>query len=467
MRFRRLPGRSGSFPVCGVRVSRVILIGINYAPENIGTGKYTGELAEWLVARGHQVRVITAPPYYPAWEVWPGHRTRWFHRERIAGVEVIRCPIWVPAQPRGLTRMLHLASFAFTSLLVMLHSLAWRPQLVINIAPTLASAPGAWALARLSRARCWLHIQDFEVDAAMDMGIVHAGLLRRFALATERWLLRRFDRVSTISSRMLDKLSAKGVPPQRQVFFPNWVDTDAIRPLIEPSPYRAELAIPADAVVALYSGNMGLKQGLELLGEAARALSPASLPLPPAGEGARRADGVSSCSAPDLYFVFGGEGPARAMLEQACAGLPNVRFLDLQPTERLRDWLGLADIHLLPQRADVADLVMPSKLTGMLASGRAILATALPATGVAQAVASCGLVTPPGNVEAFVAALRELTADAGLRTRLGHAARKQALATLSRDAVLNAFEQQLHRLLGTASAEPGKHHSSSDLRNDP
>lgn len=462
-------------------MSRIVLIGINYAPENIGTGKYTGELGEWLAARGHKVRVITAPPYYPAWKVWPGYRKRWLRRERISGVEVVRCPIWVPRQPHGLTRMLHLASFAFTSLLALAYSLAWRPQLVINIAPTLASAPGAWALARLMRARCWLHIQDFEVDAAMDMGIVHAGLLRRFALATERWLLRRFDRVSTISRRMLDKLTAKGVSPDRQVFFPNWVDTDAIRPLTEPSPYRAELGIPADAVVALYSGNMGLKQGLDMLGEAARALASASLPLLPAregaeshlslplpaGDGARRADGVSSCFTPTLYFVFGGEGPARAMLEQACADLPNVRFLGLQPTERLRDWLGLADIHLLPQRADVADLVMPSKLTGMLASGRAILATALPGTGVAQAVASCGLVTPPGKVDTFVTALRQLTADADLRVRLGQAGRQQALANLSRDAVLNTFEHHLQHLLGKATATPSESGSPSDLRDDP
>lgn len=122
-------------------MSRILVTGINYAPENIGTGKYTSELCEWLAARGHQVRVVTAPPYYPAWKVWPGHRTRWFRRERVAGVEVIRCLIWVPRQPRGFTRVLHLASFACTSLLAMLYSLAWRPQLVINIAPTLASAP--------------------------------------------------------------------------------------------------------------------------------------------------------------------------------------------------------------------------------------------------------------------------------------------------------------------------------------
>jgi colanic acid biosynthesis glycosyl transferase WcaI len=481
-------------------MSRILVTGINFAPEPVGTGKYTGELCAWLATRGHDVRVVTAPPYYPAWQVWTGHRTRWFRRERWNDVDVIRCPTWVPRQPRGATRLLHLASFGMTSLLALLWSLAWRPQLVINIAPTLASAPGAWLLARLSGARCWLHIQDFEVDAALDMGIVDAGPLRRCALAVERWLLRRFDRVSTISERMRERLGAKGVEQGRQVLFPNWVDTHAIAPLTQPSPYRAELGIPGNAVVALYSGNMGLKQGLEILSQAANALS--LLPreeeaafdslLPPAGEGARRADEGAldllpqsaanhpslpplagedarradggarntSCeepsnspnTAPDLYFVFGGEGPARATLESACAHLPNVRFLDLQPTERLNDWLGLADIHLLPQRADVADLVMPSKLTGMLASGRAILATALPGTGVANALIDSGVVTPPADTAAFVSALATLAGDNTRRQRLGAAARAQAVATLSREAVLLAFEQHLNTLLGLTVA---------------
>jgi colanic acid biosynthesis glycosyl transferase WcaI len=441
-------------------MSRILVTGINYAPENIGTGKYTSELCEWLAARGHDVRVVTAPPYYPAWKVWPDYRRFGFKRERRNRVDVVRCPIWVPAQPRGTTRMLHLASFALTSFLAFVHAIFWRPQAVVTIAPTLASAPGAWLLAKCTGARSWLHIQDFEVDAAMDMGIVDAGPLKRFALAAERWLLRRFDRVSTISPKMLERLAHKGVASERQVSFPNWADIDGIRPLDAPSSYRAELGIPDDAVVALYSGNMGLKQGLELLGEAARRLSlPAhsdeaaletvgrSLP-PHAREDARRADG----GAPALHFVFGGEGPARAALESACAGLPNVHFLGLQPTERLCDWLGLADIHLLPQRADVADLVMPSKLTGMLASGRAVLATALPGTGVANALVHSGIVTPPADVDAFVNALRALAGDAQRREELGTAARQQALATLSRDAILGAFDARLAQLIGGMAA---------------
>lgn len=411
------------------RATRILVTGINYAPENIGTGKYTSEMCEWLAGQGHEVRVVTAPPYYPAWKVWPEARTRWFRRERLNGVEVIRCPLWVPAKPRGITRMLHLASFAATSALAMLASMAWRPEIVINVAPTLAGAPMAWITARVTGAKCWLHVQDFEVDAALDMGIVDAGAARRIALALEAWLLRRFDTVSTISTRMVDRLAAKGVPFGRRVLFPNWADIDAVRPLDGVSPYRRELGIPDDAVVALYSGNMGLKQGLELLGHAAHRLA----------------------NEQSLHFVFGGEGPGRDQLQQDCAGLPNVHFLGLQPTKRLRDWLGLADIHLLPQRADVADLVMPSKLTGMLASGRCVLATAVPGTGVANAIEGCGVATQPDDADALTEALRQLALDSALRERLGRAARAQAEATLGRDQTLARFNQQLARRLGGAS----------------
>lgn len=405
--------------------SRVLVVGINYAPERIGTGKYTSEFCEWLAARGHAVRMVTAPPYYPEWEVAPENRARWFRRERRNDVDVVRCPIWVPKQPRGLTRMVHLASFAFTSFFALFASLLWRPQIVMNIAPTLASAPGSWLLARLTGAKCWLHVQDFEVDAAMDMGIVEAGgRLRRVALACERWLLRRFDVVSTISPKMLERLGAKGVDAECRVSFPNWADIDTVRPLETPSPYRAELGIPDDAVVALYSGNMGLKQGLEILGEAASRLYDEK----------------------NLYFVFGGEGPGRDALQDACAGMPNVRFLGLQPTERMRDWLGLADIHLLPQRADVADLVMPSKLTGMLASGRTVLATALPGTGVAHAIAGCGIATPPGEPEQFAAALQMLAADRELREHFAYSARQRAEHELDRDVILSRIEARIAAL---------------------
>jgi len=406
---------------------KLLLYGINFAPELTGIGKYTGDMATWLAAAGHDVRVVTAPPYYPEWQITNGFVNTW-QTERGQGVQVWRCPLYVPAKPSALKRLLHLASFALTSLPVMLRQTAWRPDVVWMVEPAFMCAPAAIVFSSLGGAKSWLHIQDFEVDAAFTLGLIKGKALRSWVEGAERWLMRRFDRVSTISGRMVGRALAKGVAAERVVHFPNWVDISGVAPLAAPSAYRAELGLAPDAVVALYSGNMGNKQGLEILADVARLLQ----------------------NDPRIQFMFGGNGSGRADLQARCAGLPNVRFLDLQPLERLNDWLGLADVHLLPQRADAADLVMPSKLTGMLASGRAVLATANLETELGRVVehdAACGLVVPPENAAAMAEALRALAADPARRAELGANGRRYAERELSQDLILRRFEAQLLALV--------------------
>jgi len=404
-----------------VRLVRILIHGINYFPELAGIGKYSGEMAEWLVERDHEVRVVTTPPYYPEWRIGQSYRGYRYTNETIDGVTVFRCPLWVPRKPSGLKRLLHHASFALSSLPVMLAQVFWRPDVVLVVAPSLFCAPQAALVARLCGAKAWLHMQDFEIDAAFELGILRGQSLRQVAAAGERWLLRRFDVVSTISERMLALLGSKGVAPGRAELFPNWVDISAISPLSGASPFRAELGLAPGAVVALYSGNMGRKQGLELLPQVAALLA----------------------GRPDIQFVFCGDGAGKPDLVQGCAGLPNVRFLDLQPVDRLNDLLGLADIQLLPQRAGAADLVMPSKLTGMLASGRAILATASPETQLSYVLEGCGLVVPPESPEMVAEGLRRLAGDAPLRERLGRAARVYAEQHLDKEQVLGRFLEKL------------------------
>lgn len=413
---------------------KILIHGINFAPDLIGIAKYTGEMAGWLAARGHAVRVVTAPPYYPAWRVADGYGAGRYQRENWrwdsgASAEVWRCPLWVPAQPGGAKRLAHLASFAATSAPVMLAQARWRPDLVVVIEPTLFCAPAALLAARLCGARTWLHIQDLEVDAAFDLGLLPEGVLRRFALGCEGALLRGFDRVSTISEAMRERVIAKGIAPERAPLLPNWADVESIRPLSIPSPLRAELNIAPGTVVALYSGNLGEKQGLELLVEAARALK----------------------DDPSVVFVIGGAGSARERLMAMAGDLTNIRWIPLQPAERLNDLLNLADIHLLPQRADAADLVMPSKLTGMLASGRAVLATATPDTQVGRVVAGCGVLVPPGDGAALAAALATLAADPARRRALGVAARAYAEENLAQGAIMSRFQDEAAALVGSVS----------------
>jgi colanic acid biosynthesis glycosyl transferase WcaI len=436
-------------------VLKILLYGINFAPELTGIGKYTGEMAAWLVAQGHQVRVVTAPPYYPDWRVAASHRNAWYHHT-WQGVQVWRCPLWVPRQPGGLKRLVHLASFAASSLPVVLRQAVWRPDVVWVVEPATFCAPAAWLTARMCGAKAWLHVQDFEVDAAFDMGLLKGQRLRQWVHGVERWVKNRFHVVSTISGRMHQRLHAKGLYPSRTELAPNWVDISTISPRpahAGPNPYRAELGLPPHAVVALYSGNMGGKQGLEVLADAARLCQRPGAQAP------------GAAALPPIEFVFCGNGAGRAELQSRAQGLLNVRFMDLQPMERLNDLLALADIHLLPQRADAADLVMPSKLTGMLASGRPVVATANPGTELAHVVAGdnlpgagpehvsaepnpCGMVVAPEDPQALAMAIQHLAAHPQLRAQMGASARAHAEEFLHIDAVLARWVARAERELG-------------------
>jgi len=161
---------------------------------------------------------------------------------------------------------------------------------------------------------------------------------------------------------------------------------------------------------------MGTKQGLKLLVDASRRLA----------------------SRTDIQFIFCGDGPYRETL-LAEKG-ENVTVLPLQPADRLNELLNLGDIHLLPQLADASDLVMPSKLTGMMASGRPVVATAHAGTQLARVLEGRGIVTRPGDVDDFVSAITKLAEDGNLRNLMGKAARQYALEHMDRDEILSRFE---------------------------
>lgn len=413
-------------------VLQVLLYGLNYDPELTGIGKYSGEMARWLASRGHHVQVVTAPPYYPEWRIHKGFSgARYASDPSVSqpGLSVLRCPLWVPAKVTGKTRVMHLMSFALSSGPALLWmAIKRRPAVIMLVVPTLVCAPAAILVGKLLRIPIWLHVQDFEIDAMHAMGLGgKSGRLRKLALGIESWLMKRFDRASSISPKMLERLAAKGVAPDRIVEFPNWVDVSTIHPLQTTrahNPMRLRLALPEDAVIVLYAGNLGQKQGIEIVLDAARALQ----------------------SHPNIHFVMVGAGAAEPSLKAYSAGLPNVQWLPLQPIELLNELLNMADIHVLPQRADAADLVMPSKLTGMLASGRPVIGTATISTQLGQVLDECGIRVEPGCAEALTNAITQLASRPDEQSRLGELGRQYALAHLSHDAVLSGFEKRLTTL---------------------
>ncbi len=404
---------------------KIVLVSMNFSPELTGVGKYSGEMAEGLVSRGHEVSVVCAPPYYPSWTVSKGYSASAYSIEQpMPGLTVYRCPVWIPKRLSGLKRLVHLASFALSSAWMVLKLVGWQPQVVFVVAPALFCAPAAWLAARLSGARAWLHIQDFEVDAAFELGLLKQPWMRRLARFGERTLMRRFDSVSTISSRMMRLLGTKGVALQKTELLPNWIDVSCVHATPDSARLRQSLSIEPAQVVCLFSGTLNRKPGLEVLIEAARQLA----------------------HDPRVVIVICGNGEMRAPLEALAAGLGNVRFMDLLPAAQLNALLNMADIHLLPQLRGAADLVMPSKLVGMLASGRPVIAAGMPGSEMATVVTGCGLVIEPECADIFAQAIVTLADDPQRRDRLGAAGRQYAERSLDSHAIFNRLDQRLEAL---------------------
>ena len=398
---------------------KIFLLAINHAPEQTGIGKYQGEMAAWFAAQGHEVRIVTAPPYYPAWKVDPAYKGLFYRRETLDGCTIYRVPLYVPAKPTSLKRLTHLASFAISAFPVCLwQGLVWHPDVVLLTAPPLMAAPAALCSGWLCGARTFLHIQDFEVDAAFQLGLLKKPWLYRTALKIERMLLRMFKGVSTITPKMRDKLIEKGVKPNRAYLIPNWSNIEDFDPIKGPGDWRKRFP---SAILAVYSGNLGQKQGVEMLVQAARILK----------------------DEPNLHFVISGDGSAKAMMEEQAKGLSNITFLSIQPMDDFIHLMIAADIHLLPQKAGAADLVMPSKLYNILASGRPVVAGAAKGTQVYDAIEGCGLSVEPENAQDFAAAILRLAQNPALRQDMGTRALTRAQETLSKDGILTRMESML------------------------
>jgi len=168
---------------------KILLYGINFSPELVGIGKYTGEMAAWLASKGHEVRVVTAPPYYPEWKIGAEYAGKGYCREMLDEVQVLRCPLYVPSRATGLKRIVHLASFALSSMPVVLSQVRWRPDIIWVVEPALMCAPTAWLAARSCGAKAWLHVQDFEVDAAFALGLVRSKALKKVVQALESFFI--------------------------------------------------------------------------------------------------------------------------------------------------------------------------------------------------------------------------------------------------------------------------------------
>ncbi|WP_420151240.1 WcaI family glycosyltransferase [Spirosoma sp.] len=404
---------------------RILIYDINYTPELTGVGKYTGEMGAWLSKEGNSVEVITAMPYYPEWEIHTSYKNKSWFTEIIDGVTVHRCPFYVPKKVTSLKRILHEFSFVVSSLRF------WFPlffstahDVVICIAPPFHIGLIPVLYSRLRKVPLLLHLQDLQIDMAKELGMLKNQTFLDILFKVERFILKRSTAVSTISEGMVRKTAEKNVLQSPCILFPNWVDDLYIRPLPSNESLRTDLGIAADDKVVLYSGSLGEKQGLELIIEAARSFK----------------------DEPDVKFLICGSGGGEARLKALAQQyqLSNVTFHPLQPYEKLSALLATADVHLVLQKKSASDLVLPSKLTSILAAGGCALVSAIPGTTLYDVIDShqMGILIEPESVDALQKGLTN-----ALRSDLStyrQNARIYAQKYLSKTTILQQFSRDLH-----------------------
>lgn len=399
---------------------RLLVIGINYAPEMTGIAPYTAGMARGL-ARDHDVRVVTAHPHYPAWQVSEGYGG-WRRNEREDGVQLSRVRHLVPSQPTGITRILSEASFAARALAPGVR----RPDAIVVVSPALLPVASALALGRRWRVPVGVVVQDLYGKAFSELELM-GGRVDRPVHRLESGLLRRAAGVVAIHQRMADAVvSDLGVDAERVSVIPNWAHVQA--PQGDRDQRRRELGWDDGRFVVTHAGNMGAKQGLEHLVEAAR----------------HAHDQGSS-----VRFVMIGSGNARAALEAKSSGLGTVDFMDQLPGERFMDTLAASDALLLHERPGLKEMCVPSKLTSYFAAGRPVIAATDRASAGAFEVRSsgAGLVAEPGDPHSLLDAVDELrSADLDA---LGASGFEYARTQLSEQAALDRYRSWVGSLLSS------------------
>ncbi|MBD2462893.1 glycosyltransferase family 4 protein [Oscillatoria sp. FACHB-1407] len=427
---------------------RILIYSYNYHPEPIGIAPLMTELAEGLVARGHEVRVITGMPNYPQRRIYDDYRGKWYITEERNGVIVQRSYVWIRPKPGLIARMLLDGSFVVSSLVQALRG--WRPDVILLTIPPLPVCVPAALLGAIYSCPLVLNLQDIIPEAAVHVGLITNKKAIKVFEALEKFAYRTAHTISVIADGFTENLIGKGIAADKITCIPNWVDVNFIRPLSKTDNAFRRANQLEGKFIALYSGNIALTQGLETVIEAATHLR----------------------HIPEIVFVIVGEEKALKQLEEYCqtCNATNVKLLPFQPREKLPEMLAAADVGLIVQKKNVIGFNMPSKTQVILASGRAIVAS-VPLTGTAaRAVTQSrgGVVVPPEEPKALADAVLDLYQNPDKAETLGQQGRQYAMEHYAFEQALNRYEALFSSITGkpkgtTASKAMGSEPSVVDV----
>jgi colanic acid biosynthesis glycosyl transferase WcaI len=408
---------------------RLLYIGINYWPDETGIAPFATGRCEYLASRGHSVTVCTAFPYYPQWRIPDEYRRKALVKEERNGVTILRSWLYVPAEPSTCRRTLHEASFLATSLVRA--GLQKRPDLLVVTSPPLGLALTAIMLSRIWRIPYAFHVPDLQPDAALDLGMLRGGRVAQFLYKLEAMAYKHAALISTLNETMRDRIIEKGPDISKVRVFSDW---------IEPELFAIDFGGRADAAetdshfTVAHFGNMGVKQGLNVVLQAA----------------------ALNKNRSDIHHLLVGDGAAKVRLQHTARDLRlnNLTMLPLQPHARFIELLGGSHACLITQQRSVADIVFPSKTLTLLAAGRPVIASVGSGSEIAKVIRQSGggLVVPPEEPASLAEAIRLLRDKPQLRRSMAVAGRQFAIRHWERDTVLSQMEQELSALADGTNA---------------
>lgn len=381
---------------------KVLLWSINYAPEETGIAPCNVALCEFLREQGHEIEVVTSFAYYPLWKKRPEDCGRLFRTDLVNDVPVHRCWHYVPDKVVAWKRIFHELTFVVVSA-VRVFALR-RSDVMVVVSPPLLIGAAAWVVSRLRRTPFLFHVQDLQPDAAIGLGMLKTGGVSRALYALESFAYRTAARVSGITRGMLAAFARKGIAQAKQCYLPNGIELPDSFALPPKNRFRARLGISEDALLSVYSGNLGVKQGLSILIEAA-----------------------SLCKDPRVQVVICGDGAEKAALAALIEErkLDNVHLLPLQERSQYEEMLVDADLCLITQRAGTGQFFFPSKLLTTLAYGKPVLAVADCDSELAVSIqeGEFGFCVPTGEPEAIVNVWERVVASRGVLEGMGRRGR--------------------------------------------
>jgi len=403
---------------------QILFVEPYYEPDGGPAAPLYGMLCRELVGRGHQVTVLTAVPHYPSGRVPPAYSGLIVRRTIEDGVQVIRIPVPSIDRSNLFQRLLQFFAYQVGAVYA-----GWKIDCDVFVAAT--PSLEVWLpfvyFSSIRRKPSVYSIHDVYPDAGVQLGIFRQKPIIKLVTLLEQFCANRSSFVRILSNSFRDSIKRLGVHESKIRLVYDWVDTDLIRPLPKTNAFSVYHGL-SESFVALYAGNLGFSQGLEMVLDVAEFLGDE-----------------------EIQFVFVGDGPAKVSLRKKASSrhLSNVKFIPFQPRERLPEVLATADVSLVILLRAMGFNSLPSKTLSILASGRPMIVSVDPGSDTWYLVerSQAGVCIPPENPHLLAEAILKVKKNAASRKEMGKRGRQYALEYHSPSSAAEAFEEILRQAL--------------------